>query len=87
MEDSTMSIDISPENEQFIQHVIETGVFHNRGQVINEAFDLLKKREQLRRDVDLGIEQIQRGDYAPLDMEAVKAKLARRLDEEERINC
>lgn len=78
-----MSGNISPENEQFIQHVVETGVYHSREEVLDEALLLLRRQEDLRREVNLGIEQIQRGDYAPLDMEAVKVKLDQRIDSHE----
>ena len=56
-----MSDDISPENVQFIQTVTDRGQDRDRGQVLDEALELLKKRDQLRRDVNAGIEQLERG--------------------------
>jgi Arc/MetJ-type ribon-helix-helix transcriptional regulator len=68
-----MATDLSPENEQFIQNAIGTGLYHDRGEALNQAVELLKKREQLIRDVNLGIEQLQSGEGAPLDIEEIKA--------------
>lgn len=57
-----MSSNVSPENEQFIQQIIQSGVYQDRGAVLDDALDLLKRREQLRRKVDAGIEQLDRGE-------------------------
>ena len=35
--------------------------------------------EQLRREIDIGIEQLDRGEGRPLDIEAIKAEGRRRL--------
>jgi uncharacterized protein (DUF433 family) len=37
------------------------------------ATELLKRREALVRDVNLGIEQLERGEYVPMDIEKIKA--------------
>ena len=39
-----MASEISPENEQFIQHELESGVYLGRGQLLDEAVSLLKRR-------------------------------------------
>jgi antitoxin ParD1/3/4 len=68
-----MATDLSPENEQFIQTAIASGLYHNRGEALDQAVELLKKRERLIRDVNLGIEQLQRGEGKPLNIEEIKA--------------
>jgi antitoxin ParD1/3/4 len=75
-----MATDLSPENEQFIQTAIASGLYHNRGEALDMAVDLLKKREQLIRDVNLGIEQLERGEGTPLDIEEIKAVVRARMD-------
>ena len=76
-----MSSDMSPESEQFIQHVVSVGAYDNRGEALDRAVELLKRREQLVADVNVGIEQLQRSKGEPLDIDAIKAKVAARLAE------
>ncbi len=68
-----MATNLSPENEQYIQQAVAAGLYHDRGEALNRAVELLKRREQLIRDVNLGIEQLERGEGMPLDIEEIKA--------------
>ena len=47
---------ISPENEQFIQHELEAGTYQNRGELLDEAVGLLKRRRELQRAIEAGID-------------------------------
>ncbi|OHB81862.1 MAG: hypothetical protein A2V98_04335 [Planctomycetes bacterium RBG_16_64_12] len=58
-----MSTEISPENEQFIQHAVTSGLFQDRGQALDEAVRLLKRRVDLLRHVDEGTRQLRNGEY------------------------
>lgn len=49
-----MASDISPENEQFIQHELESGVYHSRGALLDDAVSLLKRRRDLQREIQAG---------------------------------
>jgi putative addiction module CopG family antidote len=77
------AIEISPESERFIQELIARGEYRDRAAVVDDALQLLKKqredREQLIRDVNYGVEQALRGDYGPLDIDELKAKVAERF--------
>jgi len=75
-----MTTDLSPENEQYIQNAIAAGQYHDRGEILDRAVELLKKREQLIRDVNLGIEQLERGEGKIWDMEEINAKIQTRLE-------
>jgi putative addiction module CopG family antidote len=74
-----MSTNLTPENEQFIENVIASGLYHDRDEAINRAVELLQRREQLIRDVNKGIEQLQRGEGKPLDIEEIKAAVRTQL--------
>lgn len=50
-----MSSDICPENEQFIKHELESGTYRNRGELFDDAISLLKRRRELERDIQAGI--------------------------------
>ena len=47
---------ISRENEQFIQHELESGTYQNRGELLDEAVGLLKRRRELQRAIEAGID-------------------------------
>jgi len=51
-----MASDISPESEQFIQHELESGTYQNRAELLEEAVRLLKRRRELQRDIQAGID-------------------------------
>ena len=51
-----MASNVSPENEQFIQHELESGAYRDRGQLLDDAVRLLKRRRELERDIRAGID-------------------------------
>ena len=75
-----MSNNLSPENEQFLQRAISVGMFHDRDEAIDRAVELLRRREQLIRDVNKGIEQLERGQGVPLDIEEIKTTVRRKME-------
>ena len=75
-----MTTNLSPENEQFIDNIVASGLYHDRDDALNRAVELLKKREQLIRDVNLGIEQLERGEGKVWDMDEIDAKIQARLE-------
>ena len=68
----TMSSDISPESERFIQHAVETGLFHDRGSVLDAAVDLLKRRTELLEHIDRGTQQLRTGQYTGYNDEQLR---------------
>jgi Arc/MetJ-type ribon-helix-helix transcriptional regulator len=75
-----MSTNLSPENEQYIKNAIAAGTYHDRGEALDIAVELLKKREQLIRDVNHGIEQLERGEGKVWDMDDINEKIRARLE-------
>jgi Arc/MetJ-type ribon-helix-helix transcriptional regulator len=67
-----MSSHLSPENEQFISHAVETGLFHDRDQAIDEAVELLKRRQQILDHIDEGARQLQKGEYTEYDEKGLR---------------
>jgi len=51
-----MSNHISPESEQFIQYELESGTYRSRDQLLDEAVRLLKRRRELQREIQAGID-------------------------------
>ena len=71
-----MRTELTPENEQFVCDAVQAGKYSNREEVLEEALTLLRQREDLRRKVNAGIEQIERGEL--LDGDKVFDKLEAR---------
>jgi len=76
-----MSSQLSPENERFLEHAVSVGMYHDRDEALDRAVEVLRRREQLIRDVNRGIEQLERGEGVPLDIEKIQAAVESRLDE------
>jgi Arc/MetJ-type ribon-helix-helix transcriptional regulator len=74
-----MSIDLSPENEIYIDQAVANGLFQDRHQALNTAIELLKQRERLIRDVNSGIEQLEMGLGEPFDIDGIMAEIDERL--------
>ena len=63
-----MQEQLCSENEQFIEQSLVTGQYASRDEVLDDAVSLLRRRqmerEQLIRDVNFGIQQLERGEGA-----------------------
>ena len=81
-----MQIHLPAELEAFVQQLIESGAYGTPSEIVHDALWLLKDHEvlrgaklaELRELIAVGVEQAERGQAAPLDMEAIKAKAALR---------
>jgi Arc/MetJ-type ribon-helix-helix transcriptional regulator len=75
-----MSSNLSPDNEQFLQRAVSVGMYHDRDEALDRAVELLRRREQLIRDVNKGIEQLDRGEGVPFDTGKIEAAVCKRLE-------
>ncbi|HUG90098.1 MAG TPA: type II toxin-antitoxin system ParD family antitoxin, partial [Planctomycetaceae bacterium] len=72
-----------------VQEQVETGAYEAPGEVVREALELLQERQEIRRlrlerlrqEIQAGIDQLDRGESAPLDIEAIKAEARRQRQE------
>ena len=71
-----MTTEISADSERYLQQVVARGIYRDRTAAIDEAVELLKRRDRLRTDVRAGIEQAERGEL--LDAESVFQRLLAR---------
>jgi putative addiction module CopG family antidote len=86
-----MQVHLPAELEAFVQELVDKGAYLTPGEVLVHALWLLKdyvdlnqhKLAELKKLIAVGIEQVERGEAAPLDMEAIKAKAAARLQQEQ----
>ena len=82
-----MSIEISDENERYLQQSIERGMYRDRAAAIDAAVALLRQRDQLRSEVRAGIEQADSGELMPAEdvFRRLEAR-ARQIEREARGN-
>jgi Arc/MetJ-type ribon-helix-helix transcriptional regulator len=74
-----MSNNLSSENERYIEHAVLAGIYRDRDEVLDKAVELLRRREQLLRDVNRGIEQLERGEGRPFDLGKIKTIVRDRM--------
>jgi len=83
-----MNVSLTQELEQMVKDKVRTGLYHSASEVIREALRLLKEHDQLRelrlaelrKEIAIGIDQADRGEVAPLDMDAIKAKARSQME-------
>lgn len=82
-----MNVSLTKELEELVSGKVKTGLYHTASEVIREGLRLLEERdrlyqvrlEELRRDVKLGIDQLDRGESVPFDPVAAKRRLRKRV--------
>lgn len=88
-----MEIQLHPDTAQFIREQIEAGHYSDIDEVIQDAMNLLQNRklspeeraaklERLRSDIQVGIDQLDRGESTPWNLEEFLAEAHRGFDAE-----
>jgi len=57
-----MSLEVTPEIEEIVHTIFRTGHYESESEVIHEALNLLRKRDQLRVEIKQGLLEIERGE-------------------------
>lgn len=66
-----MNVSLTPELEQFVNEKVESGMYYSASEVIRQGLRLLREQdtlrlmrlEQLRKEIAVGIEQADRGQF------------------------
>ena len=85
------------EQQKLIEQMVESGLYKSTDEAIDTAISLLdqrnKKLDALREDVQVGLDQLERGEYTDYDddglkglAESIKARGRERLKAEGRID-
>lgn len=69
-----MNVSLTPELENLVNEKVKSGLYNSASEVIRESLRLLQeqdmlkqiRRDELRREIMLGIEQIKRGEFVEL---------------------
>lgn len=84
----TRNVSLTPEQDAFIDEVLEKGEYRNASEAIRDAIRALQQRraleglklERLRRSIDTGLADLERGDYEEVDDADLEAWLDRIVD-------
>ncbi len=79
---TTLSITLRNEDQRFIEMAMKAGRYVSESEAISDAIAELRARDQLREarlgeirtQVMVGLEQLDRGEGAPWDVEEIKAE-------------
>ncbi len=59
--------ELSSENQNYISNLIQSGRYRTAGEALDQAVDLLKRRQRLVDDIEAGIAQAENGDLISAD--------------------
>jgi antitoxin ParD1/3/4 len=84
----TRNISLTPEQDAFIDEMLKAGVYRNASEAMRDAIRALQQRraeeelklERLRRSIDAGLADLERGDYEEVDDAALEDWLDRLVD-------
>ena len=86
-----MNVSLTPKLEEFVSQKVASGMYASASEVVRDALRLLEDRdrvrrmrlEELRKEIAIGIEQLDRGEYTTFDenrVEEIKARGQAKLD-------
>src|SRR5208283_4731640 len=70
--ETSMNVSLTPELESLVNEKVQTGMYQTASEVVREALRLLKERDEtklreLRETIQVGIDQLERGEYTEYD--------------------
>jgi antitoxin ParD1/3/4 len=74
-----MNVSLTPELERYVSTKVRSGLYHSASEVIREGLRLLKEKdevqqrklEELRREIQIGLDQADRGCVSPFTRETL----------------
>ncbi len=83
-----MTVQLPIDLADFVRGKVESGEYASEQDLLINAVHVLRelnrKHEQLRRDIQIGIDQLNSGEGRPLDIDRIKSEGMKRLAERNR---
>ena len=78
-----MHVSLPPELEQFVAEKVKAGQYASPDQVVEESLRLLRDLpvwtdDDLRKELEIGLEQLDRGEGKPWNVDEIKAEVISR---------
>jgi len=82
-----MNVSLTPELESLVNNKVKSGLYNSASEVVREALRLLEeqdriremRREELRKEIMKGEEQIRKGNYTQINSREESMELAERI--------
>ena len=74
-----MQVQMTPELEQWVRSSISEGRYHDESELLEKAVYLLRQRDALQRDIQVGLDELDRGEYVEAD--EVFSELEKRIQD------
>lgn len=82
-----MNVSLTPRLEEFVREKVESGLYNSASEVVREALRLLveqekirqMKAEEVRAEIQKGLDQLDKGLAREIDFEAVKNRGRQKL--------
>jgi antitoxin ParD1/3/4 len=82
-----MNVSLSRQLQGFIEKKVRTGRYQTASEVVREGLRLIEDRDtqralqlrRLREDIKVGLDQVDKGQVAPLDVKKIRAEGRKRL--------
>lgn len=81
------SLPLPPDLIEFVRVKMTTGEYASESEVVCEALTFLRERDharaarlkELQREIQIGVDQLDRGDSKPFDAKEIKTEVRKRL--------
>ena len=84
-----MNISLTPQLAEFVEEKVREGRYQTASEVVREALRLLQEREQIRaarfeqlkREVEIGLKDVEEGRVHRLDMDKIREEVRKRAEQ------
>lgn len=84
-----VELSLPPDLEAFVDAKIASGQYSSRAEMLQAALVFLRdedrareaKLDELRRDIQIGLDELQQGLGTPLNMDEIRAEVSRRVSQ------
>lgn len=88
----SLNVSLTPQLEKLVKEKVKSGRYLSSSEVVREGLRLLDERDRLaqerfevlKREIALGIEQADRGEVAPLDLDVIYHEVLARVEAEKK---
>jgi antitoxin ParD1/3/4 len=88
----SLNVSLTPQLERLVKEKVKSGRYLSSSEVVREGLRLLDERDRLaderfqtlKREIAIGIEQADRGELDPLDLDVIYQEVLARVEAEKR---